>query len=70
MGPTTLLPPTPKEIKLQIFIALKNPLLTARFEPANLGSSGKHDNHYTIENDFQVMTHHQEILLFDTKLPN
>jgi hypothetical protein len=28
----------------QIFIALKNPLLSVGFEPSNLESSGKHDN--------------------------
>jgi hypothetical protein len=34
----------PKEIVLMIFIALKNPSSSAGFEPAILGSSGKHDN--------------------------
>jgi hypothetical protein len=33
------------------FIALKNSSFSAGFEPANFGSSGKHDNHYTTEND-------------------
>jgi hypothetical protein len=28
-----------------------NASLSAGFEPANLGSSGKHDNHYNTEND-------------------
>jgi hypothetical protein len=36
---------------LWIFIALKNPSLSAGFEPANLGSICKHDNYYTAEND-------------------
>jgi hypothetical protein len=33
------------------FIALENPLPSAGFEPANLGSNGKHDNHCATEND-------------------
>jgi hypothetical protein len=41
----------PKEIVLQIFITLKNPSHSAGFEPTNLGSNGKHNNHYTTEND-------------------
>jgi hypothetical protein len=32
-------------------IALKNPMYSAEFEPANLGSSGKYSNHYTTEGD-------------------
>jgi hypothetical protein len=32
----------PKKVVLQIFITLKNPSFSAGFEPANLGSSGKH----------------------------
>jgi hypothetical protein len=36
---------------LRIFIALKSPSSSAGFEAANLGSSGKVDNHYTAEND-------------------
>jgi hypothetical protein len=32
---------------LCIFIALKNQSSSARFEHGNLGSNGKHDNHYT-----------------------
>jgi hypothetical protein len=35
-----------KEPVLQIFIALKS--TSAGFEPATLGSNGKHTNHYTI----------------------
>jgi hypothetical protein len=34
---------------LRIFIALKKSIALAGFEPANLGSSGKHTNHYTTE---------------------
>jgi hypothetical protein len=34
-----------KKIVLQIFIALKNLSFSARFEPVNLGSDGKYDNH-------------------------
>jgi hypothetical protein len=41
----------PKEIVLQIFIALENPSSSAEFEPKNLGSNGKHNNHNTTEND-------------------
>jgi hypothetical protein len=36
----------PKTVVLQIFIALKNPLSSAGFEPTNLGSDGAHANHY------------------------
>jgi hypothetical protein len=39
--------PPPTEVVPRIFIALKNPSLLAGFEPVNLGSNGKHDNHYT-----------------------
>jgi hypothetical protein len=35
----------PKEFILWIFIALKNPLSLVGFEPANLVSNGKHNNH-------------------------
>jgi hypothetical protein len=38
-----------KEFVLRIFIALKNASSSAEFEPANLGLSGKHTNHYTTE---------------------
>jgi hypothetical protein len=41
----------PKEVMLLIFIPLKNPSLSAGFEAANLGSSGKQDEHYSTEND-------------------
>jgi hypothetical protein len=40
-----------KEGMLQIFIALKNPLPSAGFEPMSLGSIGKHTSHYTTEDD-------------------
>jgi hypothetical protein len=36
---------------LLVFIALKNPSLSAGSEPANLGSNGKHNNHSNTEND-------------------
>jgi hypothetical protein len=39
----------PKEVVLRIFIALKNRSSSAGFEPANLGSNGKHANHETSE---------------------
>jgi hypothetical protein len=41
-----------KEVVLRIFIAIKNPLFSTGFEPANLGFNGRHDNHYMTENDF------------------
>jgi hypothetical protein len=47
MGPT----PPPKEGVLPIFVAPKSPSPSARFEPANLGSNGKHANHYTTKDD-------------------
>jgi hypothetical protein len=46
---------SPKEGVLQIFIALKNPLSSVGFEPANLVSNGKHANHYTTEDDVTPM---------------
>jgi hypothetical protein len=39
----------PKEGVLRIFIALKNPSLSAWFQPTNLWSNGKYANHYTTE---------------------
>jgi hypothetical protein len=47
MGP----PAHPKQSVLQIFVAIKNPLSSAGFEPANLRSNSKHANHYTTEGD-------------------
>jgi hypothetical protein len=44
------------DVMLRIFMALENPPSSAGFEPANLGSNGKHDNRYTTENDMQVLT--------------
>jgi hypothetical protein len=40
-----------KEVVLRILIPLESPLSSAGFEPMNVGSNGKHDNHYTTEND-------------------
>jgi hypothetical protein len=42
----------PNDVVIWIFIVLKNSLLSAAYEPANLGSNRKHDNHYTKENDW------------------
>jgi hypothetical protein len=42
----------PKEVLLRNFVVLKSPLYSAGFEPVNLGSSGKDDNHQTTEGDF------------------
>jgi hypothetical protein len=49
MGPIFVLGFTthPKEVVLRIFVALKNPSLSAAFEPANLESNRKHGNYYT-----------------------
>jgi hypothetical protein len=44
MGPTISFL---KEDVLQICFAHKNPSPSAGFEPANLGSNGKHANQYT-----------------------
>jgi hypothetical protein len=41
----------PKEVMLWTFIALKRPLLLARFEPMKHGYNGKHVNHYTTKNN-------------------
>jgi hypothetical protein len=41
----------PKQVWLRIFIALKNPSPSTGFDPANLGTNGKHDNHYNTGND-------------------
>jgi hypothetical protein len=45
-----------KEGVMRIFVALKNLSPSAGFEPANLGSSWKHANHYTTE-DENIHTH-------------
>jgi hypothetical protein len=45
----------PKEGVLRIFIALKNPSLSARFVSAKLGSNDMNANHYTTEDDMMVM---------------
>jgi hypothetical protein len=42
----------PKEGVLRIFVALKNPLPSVGFQPANIGSRGKHANHHTTEDDW------------------
>jgi hypothetical protein len=40
-----------KEVVLLIFIELKYTSVSAGFEPANIGSSGKHGDNYTTENN-------------------
>jgi hypothetical protein len=40
-----------KEVVLWTSITLKNPSFSAGFEPANLGSNGKHYNPQTTEGD-------------------
>jgi hypothetical protein len=37
------------------FIDLKNPSSSAGFEPENIESNGKHNNHWTTENDFLIL---------------
>jgi hypothetical protein len=63
IGPTALLPS--ERSRATDFMALMNPSLLAGSEPANLGSNGKHDNHYTTEDDWcgarsgaQLYLHH------------
>jgi hypothetical protein len=41
----------PKQVVLRIFIAHKNPSLSAGFEPANITPNTKHDKYRTTEND-------------------
>jgi hypothetical protein len=50
MGPMGFTCP-PKEVALQIFIALKN--LPAGFELANFGSNGKHAKYQMMEGDLK-----------------
>jgi hypothetical protein len=49
----------PKEVELRIFIAFKNPSISAGFELANLGSNDKHDNHQTTEGDLLIRNFHK-----------
>jgi hypothetical protein len=44
-----------KEVLLMIFIALKNPSLSAGIEPANLGSNGKHSSHCFTKDDIMTL---------------
>jgi hypothetical protein len=48
-----------KEVVLRIFITLKNSPSYPGFEPVNVGSNYKHDNHYTTENDNFSLVHSQ-----------
>jgi hypothetical protein len=50
-----------KKVVLRMFIALKKPLSLAESEPANLGSSGKHDNHQTPRPTMLLCTAHQAL---------
>jgi hypothetical protein len=56
MGPMALLP-LQRKACCRLFITLKNLLPSARFEPADLGSSGRHANHYITEDDFTDISH-------------
>jgi hypothetical protein len=47
--------PLLKQVVLWIFIALKNSLSSARFEPENLGLNGKHDNHQITGNNMHIL---------------
>jgi hypothetical protein len=49
-----------------IFIAFKNPLLSACFEPTNLGSNGKHANHYTPVILINTLTNEDNVQLVRT----
>jgi hypothetical protein len=40
---------------LQMFVTLKNPLPSVWFEAINLGSNGKHANHYITEKDSKMI---------------
>jgi hypothetical protein len=52
MVPTALLhPPTPEGSRAMDFYRPYKSIVFARFEPANLGSSGKHTNYWTTEDD-------------------
>jgi hypothetical protein len=53
-----------KEGMLRVIITVKNSLLSARFEPMNLGSSGTHDNHYATKNYMDFLTSPAAILSF------
>jgi hypothetical protein len=44
-----------KEVLLQIFMALENPLPSAGFESADLESNDRHANHCTTEDDFHTL---------------
>jgi hypothetical protein len=52
MGPMALF----SSEERQICIYLKNPSLTAGFEPANFGYNGKHANHYFTEDNKVVIS--------------
>jgi hypothetical protein len=45
----------PKEVVLRIFMATRNPSLSAGNEPANLGFNDKHAIRYTTEDDCQYL---------------
>jgi hypothetical protein len=52
MGPTALL--SSEKSRATDCVVLKNPSSSALFEPANLGSNGKHAKHYTTEGGSRV----------------
>jgi hypothetical protein len=53
---------------LRISIAIKNPSSLAGFEPVNRGSNGKHDYHYTTENNYNIGKLFLLFLQSDTRL--
>jgi hypothetical protein len=59
MGPTALLRPE------GIFIARKNASSLATFKLTNLGSNGKHNNHYTTKNDYSTSIDGSSVLKYD-----
>jgi hypothetical protein len=51
-----------KEDVLRIFIAFETLTLSVGIEPVNLGSSGKHDNVYTTEDDGRKVINEEHLL--------
>jgi hypothetical protein len=64
-GSLTCLKSLPKEGVLRIFIALKNPMALAGFEPANLGIRGQHATSAP-PNPLQIPATSKEIYTFHT----
>jgi hypothetical protein len=54
MGADGFTSPTKNDV-LRMFIDLNNSLFSSGFEPKNLESNGKHDNHQTTENNIDAL---------------